>query len=141
MSFTTDNREGVQWPSLAETDPAVKIPLRFIAPADPPAPGNGLTLVAPRVLYDDGRLLAEAEVVKAYIVSPHLELSKPDAARLGITDGDQVTVSANNGVKIDLPARVNKMLDEGVVVVPRNLAGRPAEKLGSTVVNVEKGGS
>lgn len=130
MSFTADVREGVQWSTLAENE-AVKIPLRFIKPAtvEPvEAAGEGLTLVAPRFLYDGGRLLAEAKVVAAHLQQPHIMLSRADAERLGVSNGDEVVVS-QNGSSVMLPAQVNRQLSQGVAVTPRNLAGHPAEKL------------
>lgn len=140
MSYTADVREGVQWPSLAENETA-KVPLRPIEPA-PLAGSNGLTLVAPRLLYDGGRLLAEAEVVQQRLVQPALLLSGADAEKLGVTNGDSVTVS-QNGTGVTLPVLVNRTVPAGVAVVARNLAGRPAEKLVGpaglfTSVTVEK---
>jgi anaerobic selenocysteine-containing dehydrogenase len=55
-------------------------------------------------------------------------LSRTDAQELGLTNGDTVTVS-QNGVAVLLPVQVNRMVREGVALVPRNLPGRPAEKL------------
>jgi NADH-quinone oxidoreductase subunit G len=126
MSFTADVREGVQWPTLAEQESA-KIPLRFITPAEP-FTADGLTLVAPRILYDDGRLLAEAELMQPHLHQPRLLLSGPDAQKLGVNNGQTVTVS-QNGVAVTLPVQVNRQLSEGLALVPRNLASRPAEKL------------
>ncbi len=130
MSFTADVREGVQWATLAEGDPALtpKLPLRFIAPANPPDAEDGLLLAARRVLYDAGRLLAEAELMQPHLHQPHLWLSRADAARLGVANGETVTVS-RNGVAVTLPVQVKRQLDAGVALVARNLAGRPAEKL------------
>lgn len=140
MSYTADVREGVQWPTLAE-DESNKLKLRFVAPA-PVEKGDGLTLVAPRFLYDGGRLLAEAEVVAAHLHRPQALLSKADAQKLGVGNGDMVTLS-QNGTSVALPVQVNRKLSEGIVVVSRNLAGRLAEKLVGvsglyTTVKVEK---
>jgi predicted molibdopterin-dependent oxidoreductase YjgC len=144
MSFTADVREGVQWPTLAEDDSvdAPQLPLRFVEPAAVGPQNGALTVVAPRFLYDNGRLLAEANVVQSRLRRPGLLLSRPDAEKLGVSNGDEVTVS-HNGASVALPARVNRMLDEGVALVPRNLDGRPAERLvGSgglyATVDVEK---
>ncbi len=144
MSFTADVREGVQWPSLAEkkSNDAAKLALRFVKPAPSPDDDGDFTLVAPRFLYDGGRLLAEAEVVAAHIHQPQILLSRPDAKKLGVTNGDEVTVS-QNGTSLALPVQVNRTLTAGMVVVPRNVKGRPAEKLVGanglyTTVNVEK---
>jgi anaerobic selenocysteine-containing dehydrogenase len=69
-------------------------------------------------------------------------LSRPDAEKLGVSAGDTVTVS-QNGIAVALPVQVNRTLTAGVALVPRNLEGRPAEKLiGAdglyTTVTVEK---
>jgi NADH-quinone oxidoreductase subunit G len=127
MSFTADVREGVQWPSLAERESA-QVPLRFIAPAAPASNGPGLTLVAPRRLYDAGRLLAEAELMQPHLHQPHVLVSRTDAQKLGLANGDVVTVS-QNGASVALPVQINRSVSEGIVVAPRNLAGRPAERL------------
>ena len=141
MSFTADVREGIQWPTLAE-DAAVRIPLRYVEPQAVAANDRGVTLAAPRFLYDDGRLLAEAEVVQPRIHQPKILLSRPDAQMLGVAAGDTVTVS-QNGSSLALPVQINRSLTKGVALVPRNLEGRPAEKLLGpgrvhTTVKVEK---
>jgi anaerobic selenocysteine-containing dehydrogenase len=69
-------------------------------------------------------------------------LSRFDAEKLGIANGDNVNVS-QNGTSVALTAQVNRTLSEGVVLVGRNLSGRPAEKLVGvgglyTSVKVEK---
>jgi len=127
LSFTAEVREGLQWPTLAE-DKTAKVPLRFIPPAEIQNPKPNLILVAPRVLYDDGRLLAESEVVKNHLVKPMVWLSRADAAKLGIADGEQVTMS-RHGVAVTVPVQIHRLLNEGVAVLPRNLAGRLAEQL------------
>jgi len=129
MSYTAGVREGVQWPTLAE-DSDTRLPLRFFEPVPAPVgePGDSLTVVAPRFLYDGGRLLAEAGVVQAHLQKALLLLSRPDAQKLDAASGDSVTVS-QNGTSVTLPAHINRSLTEGVALVPRNVAGRPAEKL------------
>ena len=141
MSFTADVREGVQWPTVAE-DESAKVQLRFVEPTALPESEDGLTLVAPRFLYDAGRLLAEAEIVQPRLAKSELLLAKADAQRLGLVNGDSVTIS-QNGTAVALPVRINRTLSEGVAIVPRNLAGRPAEQLIGpggvyTTVQVEK---
>ncbi len=130
MSFTADAREGVQWPTLAENNAegGPKLPLRFIEPAPVAGDEDGFTLVGSRFLYDGGRLLAESQVVESRIRQPQILLSKLDAQRLGVANGDEVTVS-QNGVSVALPVKINRMVAEGTAVAPRNVAGRPVEKL------------
>jgi len=143
MSFTADVREGLQWPTLAEEEPETsgKIALRFMPPAGPDE-SDGLTLVAPRMLYDAGRLFAEAELMQPHIQPSRLMLSRPDASRLGIGNGDMVTIS-RNGASLTLPVQVNRHVAEGTVLLPRNLEGYPVEQLVGpgglyTTVRVEK---
>ena len=143
MSYTADVREGVQWPTLLESMPAVELPLRFVAPAPPEPVGAGMVVLAtPRLLYDDGRLLAEAELMQPHLHQPQVLLAPAEAERLGVTNGDRVTV-ARNGAAVELPVQVNRRLSAGVALIARNLTGRPAEKLTGTgqtyaVVTIEK---
>ena len=80
--------------------------------------------------------------MQLHLHQPHIGLSRADAAKLGVANGESVTVS-RNGVSVTLPVQVQRQLGEGVALVARNLAGRPAEKLvGSdglyAIVKVEK---
>jgi NADH-quinone oxidoreductase subunit G len=142
MSFTADVREGIQWQTMAE-DANKPVPLRFIQPAQlSSAEPEEMTLVAPRVLYDDGRLLQEAEVVKAHIHPSALTISRKDAQALGLAAGDLVKIS-QNGNTVEVPVQPSRKVSEGVIILPRNLAGRPAEQLVGqdghyTTVKVEK---
>jgi anaerobic selenocysteine-containing dehydrogenase len=138
MSFTADVREGIQWPTLAENNAenAPKLALRYIEPTANEADeatdeADGLTVIAPRFLYDGGRLLAEADVIRAHFQRPEVMVSRPDAERLNIKNNDPVTVS-RNGTSVTLPVQINRSLSEGVIIVPRNLTGRPAEQLVGT---------
>lgn len=124
-SFTADVREGLQWHSQAEAEDA-KLSVEFVEPAvDVP---DGMVLVAPRVLYDGGTLIAQAEVVSSHIQQPHVVMSRKDAKRLEISNGEVVSLGVP-GVSVNLPVQLNGLVPEGVVLVPRNLNGYPAEKL------------
>ncbi len=125
-SFTADSREGVQWATLAE-QPDSAFNLKFMPPEKEPPQGD-LVLVAPRVLYDGGTLIGEADIVAAHIHPPQAQLSRRDAKRLNLSDGDKAGFSVN-GVTLTLPVRVNRLLPQGVVLIPRNLQGFPAETL------------
>jgi len=127
MSYTTDVREGLQWASLADQG-SDKIALRFIAPLSAPDGRAEFTLVAPRVLYDDGRLLAEAGLMQPHLHRPRIMISRSDADKMELSNGDSVTV-AGNGAALSLPVLVDRQVGAGVVLVARNLAGRPAERL------------
>lgn len=133
LSFQTEVREGIQWPSQAENEP-VTLPLIWVDPPPPPAEDEGFTLVTPRVLYDGGTLLGQAEILGTRLVQPHLALSRADALALGVSSGDQLQVVADNHQQstqrtVTLPAQVDGVVPKGVVAIPRNLKEQPAESL------------
>lgn len=141
MSFTADVREGSQWKTVAE-DEASKLTLRFIEPQAVNTQADGLTLVASRTVFDGGQLLAESDVLQPRLFGSSVFISRPDAEKHGIKNGDKVTIS-QNGTSIDTTIQINRLLTEGTLVLPRNLAGRPAEKLVGpdglySAVNVQK---
>jgi predicted molibdopterin-dependent oxidoreductase YjgC len=127
MSFQAEVREGLQWSTKAENE-SFRLELNWVEPPPPPADDEGLTLVAPRVLYDGGTLLGQAEILGTRLVQPHIALAQADALALGVSDGDRVQVTAN-GHHVTLPARVDGAVPEGVVAIPRNVQGLPAELL------------
>ena len=127
MSFQAEAREGIQWPALAE-DEAVTLDLSWVDPPDPPADDQDFTLVTPRVLYDGGTLLGQAEILGTRLVQPDVAVSRADALALGVSDGDRLKVGVD-GHEVALPARVDGVVPEGVVAIPRNLDGRTAEAL------------
>jgi NADH-quinone oxidoreductase subunit G len=127
MSYQSEVREGLQWPSQAERE-SFRLELNWLEPPLPPADEEGLTLVSPRVLYDGGTLLGQAEILGTRLVGPHIALARADASALGVSEGDRVQVTAN-GNHVTLPARVDGAVPEGVVAIPRNLQGLPAELL------------
>jgi NADH-quinone oxidoreductase subunit G len=129
MSYQAEVREGLQWPTLAE-DESLPLGLDWVDPPSPPpeGDGDGYTLVAPRVLYDAGTLLGQAEILGTRLVQPHVALSRADALALGVLDGDRLQVTANSH-SVALPARVDDAVPEGVLAIPRNLEGFPAESL------------
>jgi len=127
MSYQAEVREGLQWPTLAE-DETLTLELSWVDPPPPPSDGDGYTLVTPRVLYDAGTLLGQAEILGTRLVQPHVALSRADGLALGVSDGDRLRISANSH-SVTLPARVDGAVPDGVLAIPRNLEGLPAESL------------
>jgi NADH-quinone oxidoreductase subunit G len=127
MSFQAEMREGIQWPVLAE-DESVRFELDWFDPPDAPDDGEGFTLVTPRVLYDGGTLLGQTEILGTRLVQPYIALSRTDALALGVSDGERLQVMAD-GHSVALPARVDSVVPDGVVAIPRNLKGKPAESM------------
>ncbi|MGC8880059.1 MAG: NADH-quinone oxidoreductase subunit NuoG [Anaerolineae bacterium] len=125
MSYQSEGYTTFQWPTRAE-DPAHIFRLAWLEPPDPPA--GEMLLVAPRVLYDGGTLLGQADILAAHIVRPHVALSPQDAATRGLNEGDPVAVQVCERA-MRLPCRVQSTLPPGVLAIPRNLAGNVAEML------------
>jgi NADH-quinone oxidoreductase subunit G len=126
MSFTSDLREGLQWPTLAESFEAT-FDLDFVEPGSNPIEAEFI-LVAPRVLYDGGVLLAQSEMLQNHIEQPAATFTRVTADRLGLAKGDSVSLATPGG-SLTLPVKIDYRLPENVVRVPRNLAGAPAEQL------------
>jgi predicted molibdopterin-dependent oxidoreductase YjgC len=127
MSFQAESREGVQWPSLAENE-SVMLELAWLDPPSIPDEDDGFILVAPRVLYDGGSLLDQAEILGTRLVQPYVALSRADALALGVSDGERLQVTTD-GHHLTLLAYVDSVVPEGVIAIPRNLKGLPAESL------------
>ena len=126
MSFTSDVREGLQWASQAE-DGETKFDLQILTPSSEPS-NEGLTLVAPRVLYDGGVLLAESELLASHIYEPVLRVSAIDAEALGLNNDDRVSLESDQG-NLTIGLKIDDLLPEGVLLLPRNLSSAPAEQL------------
>jgi anaerobic selenocysteine-containing dehydrogenase len=109
-------------------DESVTLELRWVDPPAPPSDDEGYTLVAPRVLYDGGTLLGQAEILGTRLVQPYVALSRADALALGVSDGDNLQVTTNSH-SVRLRTRVDGAVPEGVIAIPRNLKRLPAESL------------
>jgi NADH-quinone oxidoreductase subunit G len=109
---------GESFASLGET-----ASLRTRANPQPPSrvPGTveaarGLRLVRYRPLFS-GPAVERVDAFAFQRPVDQVDLSRPDARRLGVRDGDEVTVRTN-GTSAQLRARVRKTLAEGVVLLP-----------------------
>ena len=81
---------------------------------DPVAlPAKGFSLVAYRSAFT-GRAVESTPSLEFQRPSPSIELAAADAKRLGVSNGDEVTV-ASNGTSISLRAEINRRLLDGVV--------------------------
>jgi NADH-quinone oxidoreductase subunit G len=90
--------------------------------------GDALRLVTVPLLLDRGTMLTGATALLATARSAFVGVNPADAERLGIADGDDVTVSGN-GATLTLPARVEADVVAGSVFVPTNSTEVPASAL------------
>jgi NADH-quinone oxidoreductase subunit G len=84
------------------------------------APGS-IELLCYRPLFS-GPAVERVEELQFQRPGAEVELSRKDARRLGVSAGDEVTVSSN-GTSVALRARVRSGLREGTALVPEEHAG------------------
>ena len=89
---------------------------------------DALRLLTYRLLYDAGSRASRTKGISKLTSDPFVELNADDAARLGISDGQTVTVTSAHG-SLEAPARVTAALRSGVVFVPYNQPGGSARVL------------
>jgi NADH-quinone oxidoreductase subunit G len=128
--------------------PATRAPVPQVPqvpPATAAAPGDGQALLATwHQLIDQGTLL-DGDGELAGTARPSVaRLGKELAARLGVADGDPVTVGTAGGA-VTLPAEVAGDMPDSVVWLPTNSPGATVRRtLGATygaTVTVQAGGS
>jgi len=113
-----DNRGGlgVQYPAECET--MERFAVKW---AEPSAPPTGDMIAVPvRELYHRGTLIAQSRVLDPRTLSPYIALSRADAERLGIADGDTVTVTLPSGER-EMIARVDGQAPKGAALVPAHI--------------------
>jgi NADH-quinone oxidoreductase subunit G len=111
---------GVQIPTTADTGEAVNV--GDIAKAPAPKAGKDKVLIVPTTrLYNRERAFTPSELVHARISDPFVEINSADAKKLGISNGDVVQVSVDNGPTVTVRAHVNGGAPKGSVVLPRHL--------------------
>jgi NADH-quinone oxidoreductase subunit G len=98
--------------------------------------GEGLVAVPTTLLYDRSVTFVRSTVMQPRIPHAFVEINSADAAKLGIADGETVTLSVN-GVEAQLPAHVDGRAPEGAVLVPQDLGGPSLAKV--TPASVKKG--
>jgi len=131
-SYTNEQGLGVQLKSGAERGEAVST--RPISNS-PISNSQGLTLVPVSVLYDRGTTFARSLLMHPRVPLPYVEINSADAAKLGVSDGDEVKLNVNGAV-LSVAARVDGRAPEGAVLLPENLG--VAAPSGAAAVSVSK---
>ena len=94
--------------------------VKWIEPPAPPAKRGDIIAVPVRRLYHRGTLIAQSHVLDPRTLAPYIELSRADADRLGIADGDVVTVTLPSGER-EMTARVDGQAPPGAALVPAHI--------------------
>jgi len=99
-----------------------------IAEPPPPTEGEGLRLVAGRVLYDAGVAVTRSPSIAGLARPATVAVHPAEAVRLGLAAGAAVRVTSPRG-SITLPLRTDSALPRGVASLPLNPAGSGAGDL------------
>jgi NADH-quinone oxidoreductase subunit G len=91
----------------------------FFALPSAPIVADRLMLVTGNCLFHNGYLSERSEVLNTVADDPYVEMSAPDAAQLGLADGNQVVVRSAQG-ELTAKLKVNKRFPGGLVFVPEN---------------------
>ena len=115
-----DNRGGLGAQYAAECETMERFAVKWIEPPAPPAKRGDIIAVPVRRLYHRGTLIAQSHVLDPRTLTPYIELSRADADRLGIADGDVVTVTLPSGER-EMTARVDGQAPPGAALVPAHI--------------------
>lgn len=129
---------GVQWASVAETDPSTAFELKWVEPkavATGNAAASAPYVAVTRALLDRGNLMQYSEIIQPRVPTPLVEINSHDAEEVGIANGDQVRVTFD--VKpprtLELFAQVDGRVPQGVISIPNNLDGTMNLPMGARV--------
>jgi NADH-quinone oxidoreductase chain G len=126
VDFDTVGDDGWQPP---ESQAATRRVYERVA-QDPPAQDSEypLTLITGRLLYDRGTLLSHSEGVQNLVPAAYATIHPTDAARMGLADGDNVSVVSAQG-RLGFTLKVSDEIVPGVVFAPLNLSDAPLSVL------------
>ncbi|MBI5082153.1 MAG: NADH-quinone oxidoreductase subunit NuoG [Chloroflexi bacterium] len=115
-AFENTTGLGVQYPSATDRGEGVVA----ASPESKPEKLNGMIAVPVTLLYDHGTTFARSFLMHPRVPQAFAEINSADAAKLGIKDGETITL-AMNGDEAKVMAHVNGRAPEGVVLVPQSL--------------------
>ncbi|MHA4735214.1 NADH-quinone oxidoreductase subunit NuoG [Ensifer adhaerens] len=91
----------------------------FHAPPTVSQTHDGLMLVIGNCLFHNGYLTERSEILNTVANDPYVAMSAEDAAKLGLSDGNQVVVCSTRG-ELVAQLKVEKPFPKGLVFVPEN---------------------
>ncbi|CAN7739416.1 NADH-quinone oxidoreductase subunit NuoG [Ensifer adhaerens] len=89
------------------------------APSAIPIAGDRLMLITGNCLFHNGYLSERSAILNTVAADPYVEMSKRDAAQLGLADGDHVVVRSAQG-ELRAQLKINRHFPSGLVFVPEN---------------------
>ncbi|MEI6206942.1 MAG: molybdopterin-dependent oxidoreductase [Desulfuromonadales bacterium] len=124
MSYTSLGSEGAFAPVVVT--PVLVVPQNPVVPSE----AGKLSMVTGSTLYHSGTLSQYGDGPMHVCPEGYLELSRKDALRQKIADGDLVTVSSTVG-SMQLKAKVTTRMPEGVVFAPYHFGAAPVNMVWS----------
>jgi NADH-quinone oxidoreductase chain G len=110
-------------------EPAARRAFTRVEPESPiPNTQYPLTLITGRLFYDRGTLLSRSAPIQNVVPEAFVMLHPSDAAKLGLADGDEVTVESAQG-QLQLRLKVSDDVAPGVAYAPLNLSAVPLNVL------------
>ncbi|MFQ5407072.1 MAG: NADH-quinone oxidoreductase subunit NuoG [Anaerolineales bacterium] len=109
---------GVQYPTTAEQ--GEELTVGEVQPVK--APTGKLMAVPITVLYDHGTTFAPSKLMEPRRAAAYVELNAVDAAKLKVSDGDDVIVVVGDH-EFRSRARVDGRVPQGAILAPRSLGG------------------
>jgi formate dehydrogenase alpha subunit len=135
---------GLQWPCPTPEHPGTPIlhtqqftrgkghltPLEYKPPAELPDEEYPLILTTERSLYHfhTGTMTRKVSGINKVLNEELLEINPGDAAAIGVSDGDMVTITSRRG-KIKVKAKISEVTPIGVVSMDFHFAESPANIL------------
>ena len=150
MQFDRLENYGLQWPSRDSSDPGTPAlhvgkftrglgkfhAVEYRPPAESVSTDYPLTLTTGRILehYHTGTMSRRTRVLHDLHPSGAIDIHPEDAIKLGITDGDLVSIASERG-KIEAPANVTDKTSPGLVFMAIHWKESPVNMLTSAALD------
>ncbi len=144
LSYTALSGDGLIWPFNAETGKDTPLlyeegpkPAGFELNTEPAGQTGGdkpFTADLAVSLYHSGTTTRRAHGPKLVVGRPFAGLNPEDAAGMGVSDGDSVSVDSGTG-SLRLPAKLDRGVPRGTVYIPNHFEGNGACELTSTLLD------
>jgi predicted molibdopterin-dependent oxidoreductase YjgC len=147
ISHKRIEKKGVQWPCPDCEHPGTEVlhkggfrigkapfnQVEYILSAEGPDNEYPFILTTGRNLYQyhTGTMTRRVKAIEKHAGEAYMEISRQDARRLGISDGERADVASRRG-SISLPVRVSDIVDNGTVFIPMHYAEAAANALTNT---------